>query len=160
MSKDTKRIVLFGCLMCVCSYVFMLIADIYFMANLSELTMRFTGKYLIGGWNNVDKIVLAFFPFIASIIFISMRRHDVKEYLIRIGWTFLMLIISLILGLTIALFTWQNLEGDFMLFPKYIKHQPFSFYWTIFICLGFVASMLPVLFKRKVDTYTNEPIDK
>lgn len=157
MSKQTITLLL---ILCGCTYTIMFITDKYLMAHLGELTMIITNKYLIGGWNHLDRLLLTFFPLIIGVVFILSGFRSLKDYLVRIIWTFLLLLISLILGLTVALMTWQNLEGDYILLPKYIKHQPFTFYWTIFICLGIIGSISPILLNRKKGFISNDLIDK
>lgn len=160
MAKHTINILWIGLLLCGCTYYSMVTVDNTIMAHLGDLTMKLTNKYLIGGWNNIDRVLLTFYPLITGLVYILLGFRSAKDYLIRIIWTFLILLSSVILALIVALFTWQNLEGDYMLLPKHIKHQPLSIYWTIFICMGILVSLLPILLKHNKDSNSNQTIDK
>lgn len=159
MSKHTIKIFLIGLLLCGCTYFIMVTTDNKIMVHLGGLTMKLTNNYLIGGWNNIDRLLLTFYPLFVGLAYTLLGFRSVKGYLIRMVWTFFIILTSIISALVVALFTWQNLERDYMLLP-YIKLQPFSIYWTIFICMGILGSMMPILLNRNKGSQSNQTIDK
>jgi heme/copper-type cytochrome/quinol oxidase subunit 2 len=98
--------------------------------------MFLTHRFLLVNIVPIDVILLQTIPVTAFIIQLISRRLEIYTFLLLAFFSLIYVFGLLIVGLTIALFTWQIAENQSPLIPEYVRQQPFDAYWTIFILIG------------------------
>lgn len=142
----TKQILLVSAIICVFTIMITILLDLYVFPNLSGLINKWSQKYLIFNFNIFDYNLIRYFPLIAMLTLLRKQNITVK-YLIKINAIVLIsILLSISIGFVVAINTWTNASAISPLLPTYIKYQPFSMYWTLFILLGI---SLPLIFTRK-----------
>ena len=118
----------------------------------------FLSKYLIINFNGIDNLLLLFFPAITFSYFLLKRIVQPKVFLKTVLLTFLTVTLTVLSGIIIAIGTWTK-SGSNPLLPGYIRYQPFSHYWTIFILLGIFIPIILHHFQKQTPLQNNQIID-
>lgn len=129
---------------CISQYLFIL-----GLGQLGNLTLKSFHKFLIVNLSMIDTILLCFFPIILGTVFILHKSTNYRLLLKIILQTFLTLILSVVAGIFFAIVSWEEKSSNPLL-PEYIRYQPFSFYWTLFICLGIFIPITYYFLKKKL----------
>lgn len=146
--------------MCLLTVGLMWFIDLYVLWHLSDWTLALANKYLILNWTGTDRNLVRWFPLIVGIVCTMVGVTDLRIFIKRVFWTLLTVMAFLVLALFIALFFWTIEGGPSPLLPEYIKYQPFANYWTVFIVLGVLLPMFPLIRKRRDTAGNDELINK
>ena len=142
------KILLIGIGMSICSFGLTFIFYSFVLTNLGDWTMSITQKYLIFNLNPIDNSLFQWFPVIIALVHISFRIKEIKIYFKTLLWTLCSLLTMFFIGVAIALLTWTNEGSESPLLPDYLKYQPNTYYWTIFLFLGILVSVLFLFLKQ------------
>lgn len=146
--------------MCLLTVGLMQFIGFYVLINLGDWTLAFANKYLILYWTGTDINLIRWFPLIVGIVCTIVGVNDLRVFIKRVFWTLLTVVAFLVLALFIAMLFWTSEGGPSPLLPEYIKYQPFANDWTVFIALGVLLPMIPLIRKRRDNVDNDELIDK
>lgn len=121
----------------------MLIIINYLFANIGTWTMAISNKYLVINFTPIDKILITFFPVVPAFIHSIGESINITAFLKQALWLFISVILFFIAGLGIGLLTWTTTSSISPLLPNYLKYQPFTYYWTLFLI---PSILIPVIF--------------
>ena len=158
--NQSLKIVLAGLVMCIMTQGLMLFIDHYVLVHLGDWTMAMTNKFLVFDWTITDKNLIRWFPLIVGVACAIIGVRDLQIFIKRVFWTLLTVLGFILIAILIGLFTWTSNGGDSPLLPEYLKYQPFSNYWTVFIAVGILLPLIPLVKSRVDNVVNNEIIDK
>jgi hypothetical protein len=141
MNSKKVKIVLIGVAFTFLSLAYLLILDFFVLGNISDWSMKLFQKYLIIDFNIQDKILIRWFPLLLSIIVIYTKDMGTKSFIRLILSGYITVSFSLLLGYFLAVITWTSGGAISPLLPEYIKYQPFTNYWALFILFGIVLAI-------------------
>ena len=151
--KQNLKIVLTGIGMCIVSFgVLLFVRDI-----LLGLTNSLTEQYLIFNFTSLDANLIFLCPIIIALIQIVLKIERVDFLMKSVFFTLIGIILMIFIGLIVALITWESEDGQ--LLPGYYKFQPFVNFWTIFIALGMLSSVISIYFYSKSAGFKNRRYD-
>jgi hypothetical protein len=125
---------------------FTLILNLYLLNILFEKTQTKFNKYLIFKLHPIDNWILCFYPLLFIYPILLRKSPFIKTMLMNTFLGLLMIFLCFIAGYFIALNTWTS-NGVSSLLPDYVKYQPYSYYWTLFILSGIVFPFLRLFYK-------------
>ncbi len=147
--NQSLKIMLAGLLMCIVTHGLMLFINLYFLIHLGDWTMAISNKYLLIDWTVLDRNLVRWFPFFVGVMCAISRVKKIQILAKHVLWTLLSVIGFILLGIIIALLTWTSKGADSQLLPESLKHQPFANYWTVFIGIGILLGLMPIVLRRK-----------
>jgi hypothetical protein len=141
----------------VLSFGFMAFIDSIIRPYLGDFSASPLHNHLAISFSEVDRMMIRWHP-LAIAFLLTFKKNLVAISIIRLMLAILVsLSLGLVLGWLVAIFTWPLPTGTSPLLPSYtyIKYQPFTFYWTIFISAGI---LLPVIIYRWKRTRNNSDL--
>jgi len=117
---------------CAISFGFMLIFNQYFLGNLADWTLSWPGIMLALHFTVIDNSLISGFPILVTFYALwkdPQATHPPWKLFLKI---FISLPIWLMVAILVAFVAWPNPIPSAW-WPDYTKHQPFYFYWAIFI---------------------------
>lgn len=144
MNKKTNlKYIMVIILTSILSIELMLILINYVFAHLGTWTMSLSNKYLVINLTPIDKALITFFPVVPAFIHSIGEGININAFLKQSLWLFLSVILFFASGIGIGLLTWTTTSSISPLLPNYLKYQPFTYYWTLFLI---PSILIPIVF--------------
>ena len=122
--------------------------------------MAMSNKFLVFDWTIVDKNLIRWFPLLLGMVYTMIGVKNLELFIRRVFLTILTTLAMILIAVITGLYTWTSESGPSPLLPEYLKYQPFTFYWTVFILIGIIMPFFPMI-KRWINyDRNNELIDR